>query len=203
MIRTIIFDFGNVLAFFDHQRAIEKLRPYTTLAPAELMLILYGGELEVAYERGQISTERYFAIVKEDGRLTCDQSIFVDAFVNIFTENTAVTSLVPKLAERYRLLLASNTNEAHCTKFREQFAHVLSHMHHIVVSQEVGSRKPQRLYFEHCQRLANAEPGECLFIDDLPSNVHAAEAFGWQGIVLTPGVDLVKRLREYGIVVDL
>ena len=118
MIRTIIFDFGNVLAFFDHQRAIEKLRPYTTLAPAELMLILYGGELEVAYERGQISTERYFAIVKEDGRLTCDQSIFVDAFVNIFTENTAVTSLVPKLAERYRLLLASNTNEAHCTRFR-------------------------------------------------------------------------------------
>jgi len=199
MIKTILFDFGNVLGFFDHQRAIAKLQQYTPLPPAELMLNLYGGELEVAYERGQIGTERYFEIAREDSQLTCSLEMFVDAFVDIFTENTAVTRLIPELAKRYRLLLASNTNEAHCSKFRSQFADVLRHFHHLVVSHEVGSRKPHRLYFEYCQSHAGCEPEECLFIDDLPSHIHAAETFGWHGIVLTPGVNLVERLREHGI----
>src|SRR5271167_1864711 len=90
MIRTILFDFGNVLAFFDHRRAIEKLARHTRLEPTELALVLYGGELEIAYENGQISTARYFEIAREDGRLNCSLDEFVAAFVDIFTEHAPV-----------------------------------------------------------------------------------------------------------------
>jgi glucose-1-phosphatase len=199
MIQTILFDFGNVIAFFDHRRAIEKLRGYTRLEPTELALVLYGGELEIAYENGQISTARYFEIARDDGRLNCSLDQFVAAFVDIFTENTGVTALVPRLKKQYRLLLASNTNDAHFTHYRKQFDHVLIHFEGLVVSHEIGARKPHRPFYEHCQKLANCEPGECLFIDDLPSNIHAAEAFGWQGVVLTGPADLVARLKGLGI----
>ena len=199
MIRTILFDFGNVLAFFDHGRALEKLKHHTTIPPAELGLILYGGELELAYECGQIRTPRYFAIAKEDGRLTCSLPEFIAAFVDIFTENHGVTQLIPKLKQNYRLVLASNTNEAHFTHYRKQFAHFLDLFDHIVVSHEVGGRKPHRAFYEECQRNTQCEPGECLFIDDLPSNVHAGEAFGWKGIVLTTPEDLVSRLKAFGV----
>lgn len=199
MIRTILFDFGNVLAFFDHRRAIEKLKFHTKIEPTELALVLYGGELEIAYENGQISTSKYFELAKEDGRLLCSQEDFVAAFVDIFIENLAVTRLIPRLKPHYRLLVASNTNDAHYTKFREQFAHVLMHFDHIVVSHEIGARKPHRPFFEHCQRLAECEPSECLFIDDLPSNIRAAEAFGWQTICLTSPEELIKRLKDLGI----
>ena len=121
MIRTILFDFGNVLAFFDHRRAIENLQFHTKMEPTELALVLYGGELEIAYENGQISTAKYFEIAKEDGRLLCSLDQFVAAFVDIFMENTDVTALVPRLKKRYRLLLASNTNDAHFKHYRKRF----------------------------------------------------------------------------------
>jgi putative hydrolase of the HAD superfamily len=199
MIRTILFDFGNVIAFFDHRRAIAKLSRHTPLAPAELALVLYGGELEIAYESGQISTARYFEIAREDGRLNCSLDQFVAAFVDIFTENTAITKLAPRLKKHYRLLLASNTNDAHFNHYRKQFDHVLGHFDGLVVSHEIGVRKPHRPFYERCQKLANCEPAECLFIDDLPSNIHAAEAFGWQGALLSTPADLLAQLKSLGI----
>jgi glucose-1-phosphatase len=199
MIRTILFDFGNVIAFFDHRRAIEKLSRHSRLAPTELALVLYGGELEIAYESGQISTARYFEIAREDGRLNCSLDQFVAAFVDIFTENNDVTALVPRLKKRYRLLLASNTNDAHFKHYRKQFAPVLDQFDGFVVSHEICARKPHRQFYEHCQKLANCEPGECLFIDDLPSNIHAADGFGWQGVLLSTPADLVARLKSLGI----
>jgi putative hydrolase of the HAD superfamily len=204
MIRTILFDFGNVLAFFDHSRALEKLKHHTTIPPAELALILYGGELELAYECGQIRTPKYFEIGKEDGRLTCSLPEFIAAFVDIFTENVGVTRLIAQLKKNHRLVLASNTNEAHFTHYREQFRHFLDLFDHLVVSHEVGARKPHRAFYEQCQKYANCEPGECLFVDDLPSNIHAAEAFGWNGIILTTPEDLIarmRRMRALGVIV--
>ncbi len=199
MVRTILFDFGNVLAFFDHRRAIEKLRLHTDREPTELALALYGGELEIAYEAGRLSTAKYFEFAKADGRLRCEQDEFVSAFVDIFTENTGVTRLIPLLKKNYRLLLASNTNEAHFTRYRKQFAHVLDPFDHLVVSHEIGARKPHRAFYEHCQKQAQCEPSECLFIDDMSSNAHAAEMFGWQTIVLTTPSDLLRRLKEHGV----
>ena len=37
MIKTILFDFGNVVAFFDHQRAIRQLLPHTDRTPEQLI----------------------------------------------------------------------------------------------------------------------------------------------------------------------
>ena len=199
MIRTILFDFGNVLAFFDHSRALAKLQHHTTIKATELAVSLYGGELELAYECGQIRTPKYFEIAREDGRLTCSLEVFIAAFVDIFTENVGVTRLIPQLKKNYRLVLASNTNEAHFTHYREEFRHVLDLFDHLVVSHEVGARKPSRAFYEHCQKHAQCERSECLFVDDLPSNIHAAEAFGWNGIILTTPEDLESQMKSHGV----
>jgi HAD superfamily hydrolase (TIGR01509 family) len=199
MIRTIYFDFGNVLAFFDHLRAIKKLLRFTDLPAAELTLVLYGGALEDDFEQGRLTSEQYFAAVQADGRLRCSHDEFVAAFVDIFWENEPVTALVPRLKKHHRLVLASNTNAAHFTQYRRQFAHVLDHFDHFVVSHEVGARKPHRAFYEHCQRYAGCEPRECIFIDDLPSNVAAAEAFGWKGVVLDDPDALAGELRRLGV----
>jgi putative hydrolase of the HAD superfamily len=199
MIRTIFFDFGNVLAFFDHQRAIKKLLRYTDMPSAELTLVLYGGVLEDDFEVGRLTTAQYFAAVEADGRLQCSHDEFVSAFVDIFWENTPVTALIPKLKKHYRLVLASNTNSAHFNHYRRQFQSVIKHFDHLCVSHEAKSRKPHREFFEYCQQFANCAPHECLFIDDLPSNVSAAEDFGWKAITLTEADELIARMRELGI----
>ena len=57
MIRTIVFDFGNVVAFFDHGRAVRRLARFTDMDAVELALQLYGSPIEDQYERGQLSTD--------------------------------------------------------------------------------------------------------------------------------------------------
>ena len=49
-IKTVIFDFGNVVAFFDHSRAVARLAGYTEFPPVEVALKLYGSHIEDAYE---------------------------------------------------------------------------------------------------------------------------------------------------------
>src|SRR6476469_8767823 len=123
--RTIVFDFGNVLAFFDHGRAVARLARFTDRPPAELMLELYGGALESDYEIGRLSTEEYVRLGKLNGRLTCSDDKFLVAFVDIFWRNDELCDLIPRLKPRYRLLLASNTNDAHYRHYTREFADVL------------------------------------------------------------------------------
>ena len=55
----------------------------------------------------------------------------------------------------------------------------------VVISGEVGMRKPEeRIYLHTCERLG-LRPQECVFIDDLESNVRAAEALGMTGLLHT------------------
>jgi len=52
----------------------------------------------------------------------------------------------------------------------------------VVISGEVGMRKPEPRIFEHTVGLLGLQPAECVFVDDLPSNVEAAVALGMVGV---------------------
>ncbi len=202
MIRTIIFDFGNVVSFFDHGPAIEKLARYPTIIPqtiASIREILYAGDLEDAYEKGIYSTAEFIEIFRQRSGIIIKDGEFLQIFDDIFRANEELHQLIPILAKRYRLLLASNTNEAHCQKFRKQFSEILSYFSHQIVSQEIGERKPNWDFYASCQEMANAEISECVFIDDLAKNVEAARAFGWQTILYRDMTDLTSSLADLGV----
>jgi len=200
--KTILFDFGNVIAFFDHQRAVRQLVQYTPLTAAELTAELYNGQLEDDYEAGKLNTAEYFAIGKREAKLTCSQEEFLAAFVDIFTGNPEVCELIPRLKTIYRLVLASNTNEAHFAKYTEQFDDVLRYFDHLCPSQLAKVRKPNAGYFEYCQQFVAAEPGECVFVDDMAVNVEAARKFGWKAIQYRPDGTLPAQLRAAGVLFD-
>lgn len=199
MIRTIYFDFGNVVGFFDHGLAVEQFVQHTDLPRDQLEDLLYSGELADSFERGEISLEVFVAAALEVGRLRCSPRQFLAAYQDIFTPNPAVCDLIPRLAGRVRLCLASNTNTAHALRFRQQFADVLAHFDALVLSHEIGARKPTADFFARAQAFAQAPPSECLFIDDLPANVAAAQAHGWHALVYSQTVDLPATLARFGI----
>ena len=203
MIRTILFDFGNVVAFFDHDRAIRRLLAHTDRTAEQLWQLVYEDDLAYRYERGQATTDDLFAVARTRGGLRCDRAAFVDAFCDIFWPNPPMADLVRRLkATGYRLVLASNTNVAHYERYREQFKDLLAHFDAIAVSHEAGARKPESGFFEYAHTLTGCAKDECLFVDDLEANVAAARAFGWQGIHFTRFDDLVPALRAAGVRVD-
>ncbi len=198
-IKTIVFDFGRVVSFFDHRLTISRLAAHAGLPAAEMHTQLFGGSLEDDYESGRIGTSEFLRRVRQICRLTCPDEIIAAAWADIFWPNEEVCALLPRLKPRYRLLLGSNTNELHARQFCGQFADWLRHFEALVLSHEIGVRKPGAGFFEHCLRLAECAPGECLFIDDLVANVAGARACGWQGIVYTSFPDLCQQLTALGI----
>ena len=198
--KTILLDFGNVIGYFDHMRAISQLAPYTPIPPVELEQILYGGPEEDAYEAGRIGTAEYVEFALRAGNINLSPERFLASFADIFTPNPDVCDLIPRLAKRYRLVLASNTNEAHYRRYSDQFARELSHFSALCPSHEIGYRKPHAEYFEIVHRVAEADPLDCLFIDDLEKNTSAAErSVGWKGLLYRPGDRLVERLKAIAI----
>ena len=107
--------------------------------------------------------------------------------------------MLPALSEHYRLILGSNTNELHSRQFTRQFRAIFQSFHSVVLSHEIGARKPKPEFFEHCLRLAECLPSECLFIDDLPANVGGARACGWRGIQYQQFEDLLVQLAHHEI----
>ena len=64
MIRTIVFDFGNVVAFFDHSRALKELAPFTDMDPVELALVLYRSPFLIAQPRASQAQEKIQGILE-------------------------------------------------------------------------------------------------------------------------------------------
>jgi putative hydrolase of the HAD superfamily len=202
MIRSIIFDFGNVLGYFDHAPALRRMAGFSRHSAATLRKMLYTAELEDDYESGRLSNDEFLRRVLRQGELTCNAQTLAAAYSDIFWPNTDVCALVPLLKPRYRLLLGSNTTELHAQQFRRQFAATLEWFDHLVLSYEIGVRKPLAGFFEHCVRRAECTPGECVFIDDLPANVAGAQACGLHGIPYRNCDDLCAQLTALGIELD-
>jgi FMN phosphatase YigB (HAD superfamily) len=201
-ITTIVFDFGNVIGFFDHRRAARKLAEHTGLPADAFLPLLYDAALEDAYESGRLSSAQFLERVRQATRVDYPDEILGAAYSDIFWPNEEVCALVPRLRPGYRLLLGSNTTELHARRFRREFAGTLQHFEHLVLSFEVGVRKPLAGFFEQCRQRAAAAPEECVFIDDLPANVAGARACGWHAIVYRDVADLCRCLAELGVTID-
>jgi putative hydrolase of the HAD superfamily len=192
--RAIVFDFGNVVGYFSHRRAAERLAPQSRLSTDEFQRRVFGSLLEDRYERGIISTAEFRDAVRHETGLECGDDFFDESYADIFWHNRPVCALLPELTRRHRLLLLSNTNELHAGKFLTQFAEELRCFRTVLLSHEVGARKPEREVFERATQLANCRPEEVLFFDDIEANVAGARDFGWNGVVFTSADDVRRAL---------
>jgi putative hydrolase of the HAD superfamily len=66
----------------------------------------------------------------------------------------------------------------------------------VVISAEVGMRKPEDRIFRLAAELLELDPAECVFIDDIEANVLAAEAAGLTGVHHRQAGPTAQRLSE-------
>jgi putative hydrolase of the HAD superfamily len=66
----------------------------------------------------------------------------------------------------------------------------------VVISGEVGMRKPEERIFRHTASLLRLAPAECVFIDDIEANIAAAEAVGMIAVLHDDPADTLVRLGE-------
>ena len=66
----------------------------------------------------------------------------------------------------------------------------------VVISAEVGMRKPEPRIFEHAAQLLGLPPKACIFIDDIQANITAAEQLGFTGVLHTAADNTAGRIAE-------
>jgi glucose-1-phosphatase len=197
--RTILFDFGNVVGFFDHRIAVREYVRHCDLDESACYAAVYDSAVEDDFEAGRIGAEEFIRRSCAAIAYRGEPHEFRTAFLDVFRPNPPVCELIPRLARNYRLVLASNTNELHSMHFQEKFADVLHHFAALGLSYEAGARKPSRGFYEHCQKLAQCRPDECLFVDDMPANVEGARRFGWTAIQYGNHAVFLEGLGHFGI----
>jgi putative hydrolase of the HAD superfamily len=66
--------------------------------------------------------------------------------------------------------------------------------HFVVESSKVNVRKPEPRFYEIACELANVQPSECVFLDDLGINLKPARAMGMTTIKVTSANQALKEL---------
>jgi putative hydrolase of the HAD superfamily len=111
------------------------------------------------------------------------------------TLNHELVEYVARLRSRYRTGILSNSFVG--AREREQAAYGFEDLvDEIVYSHEVGVAKPdQRVYEITCARLG-VEPGEAVFVDDVPACVAGADAYGMRGILFRDNQQVMAEIGE-------
>ncbi|HUC24938.1 MAG TPA: HAD family phosphatase [Streptosporangiaceae bacterium] len=66
----------------------------------------------------------------------------------------------------------------------------------VVISSEVGMRKPEPRIFLHAAGLLGLDPQECIFIDDIQANIAAAQQLGFTGVLHDAADGTAERVAE-------
>src|SRR3954466_1630957 len=103
MIQTIIFDFGNVIGFFDRRRITRRLARETGVPEEVLQAHLLNATLEDDYESGRISSAEFLCRARAAIGGDVPEPLLTEAFSDIFWPNPEVCELVRRLKGRYRL----------------------------------------------------------------------------------------------------
>ena len=180
MIKTIIFDFGDVFINLDkegaHQHALQLFG--LDEFPEELIAI------NTLYEQGLIETEEFIDFYEDNFEGVSRQQI-VDAWnfmIQDFPKYRLDFIKQLKSEGKYKLILLSNTNELHINFIKEHvsfYEEFKSCFDNFYLSHEINLRKPEATIFEFVLAENNLNPEECIFIDDTLENTTAATDLGF------------------------
>lgn len=178
MIRTLIFDFGDVFINLDKSATLREMQKLKIEDLSEELL-----QTNMDYEKGLISSDAFLAsYLKSFSSLTKPQIIASWNAILIDFPKYRYT-FIKLLSEKkyYKLILLSNTNELHINwvieniPFYEEFVACFDAFY---LSHEINFRKPDSDIYEFVLEKHDLKPEECLFIDDTKANTESAAALG-------------------------
>ncbi|TPN82095.1 HAD family hydrolase [Aquimarina algicola] len=178
MIKTIIFDFGDVFINLDKPATLKKFSELGKLPSTEKITAL--NEL---YEVGKISTKDFIGKIQHFFPNATAQQI-IDAWNAIlidFPEFRLEFLQHLSSSRKYKLILLSNTNELHINWIKENvsfYEEFKSCFDAFYLSHEIQLRKPEVEVFNFILRKHQLSAHETLFIDDTKENTNAAASLG-------------------------
>ncbi|MEW7279267.1 HAD family phosphatase [Aquimarina sp. 2201CG1-2-11] len=191
MIKTIIFDFGDVFINLDKPATLKELYKLGNNRPVREIQ-----ELNKRYEVGALTTKEFISDLKIYFPTASDEQLTQawNAILLDFPKHRLEFICNLAATQKYKLLLFSNTNELHINWIKKHvdfFNEFKSCFDSFYLSHEVKLRKPNTAVFEFILHQHQLIAEETLFIDDTKENTDAAAALGihtWNNNPITEDV---------------
>lgn len=197
MIRAILFDMGGVVS-----TDLEKMR-YTALSElSEDKLSWKDVEkrtkpYEHRFDVGLISANNYWKLVAKCLKINNYNNVKEVYFDSIKKAklNKKVIQLAKRLKEKkYKIGILSNTNELDANVHKKRGDYSL--FSPVILSYEVGCRKPENKIYQIALKKLKVKPNECILIDNNRSKLLPARKLGIKTILFKSANQLKKELNK-------
>ena len=196
MIKTLIFDFGDVFINLKKDATLIELQKLGITSFTEEML-----QINIQYEIGKINTETFLASYLEIFPEHTNEQLSRawNAIILDFPEYRL--NFIEALSEskKFNLILLSNTNKLHIEKVienmtLERYNRFKNCFDAFYLSQEIHLRKPNSDIYNFVLDTHDLIPNECLFIDDTQENTETAKTLGIHSWNINPKTEDITDL---------
>ncbi len=206
---NLVFDFGGVLFRWQPHEIVAGVLPEH--APSRAAADRWVAEIFQGFDgdwgefdRGVLApAELADRISRRTGLQVAQARAVIDAVPAALTPIVGTVGLLERLHPRQRargrgLYYLSNMPEPYA-RHLEATHGFLSLFDRGVFSARVQLIKPEPAIFAHAAEWLGIEPAHSLFIDDMPRNVAAARAAGWQALLFESPADCERELAARGL----
>ena len=203
-IKMILFDLGNVIVKFSHDRACEQMAKVAGTTTEEVHKALFDQGLQEQYETGRLSSEEFLKQFNSAVGCSAELEPLLLAGSDIFWLNSSIVPLIAQLgAAGVRIGILSNTCSAHWEFVLKNFPLVERRFDETVLSYEVHSMKPDPGIYKAAIQMAGCSPDEIFFMDDRQENVTGACEAGIDAVLYESTAVLYRQLRQRGVQINL
>lgn len=187
-----LFDFDKTLYAYDFRKRLPALARFSGVSQYHLAKTWWAAGYEARAERGEWPTaEDYLDKFAEvtGARITLDQ--WCEARHAASTPNPGVIDALGLASTLGTVSLFSNNPPpfgATLSRMAPDVAAILGN--NIVVSYQIGARKPEPLAYERTLAKYDASPDDTFFVDDSAENIAGAEACGMRSFHYTGPTDV-------------
>jgi putative hydrolase of the HAD superfamily len=196
MIRNIVFDLGNVLISFRPADYFARMN-YPAELKNRILSDIFASREWLMLDNGDISL--HAAIESIAGKTSLEREEIARIFnlrLDIMFPLGKNADLLPGLKKRgFRLYYLSNFPIDIFDDVKNSYD-FFRHFDGGIISSEVRYSKPDPLIYDSLLKKYGLDPAECLYIDDVETNVLAAEEAGMKGYTTFGSDDISASLHE-------
>ena len=202
---AFVFDFGRVLFDWQPERLLQRLLPLRAFDAASTaywtsqVFQSYQGDWG-EFDRGAVSpAEVVQRIASRTGLRPDEVQLVVKAVPASLLPIPASVALMAQLRRPGQpMFFLSNMPAPYAEQLEREHAFVRE-FDDGVFSSRVKLIKPDPAIFALAAQRFGLPPAELMFVDDVPANVAAARAAGWQALLFTDAAQCAHDLRQAGL----
>ncbi|MFH1715143.1 MAG: HAD family phosphatase [Elusimicrobiota bacterium] len=201
MIKSIIFDLGNVLVNVNEEIFYSGLglsRDVYKDNNSSLMREVTAQKK--LYETAVITGREFYERVNKISNAKLTESDFQVLWNSIFTIKDGISEILSNLSKNHDLFMLSNTNELHFAAIERDYPDLIKLFKKCFLSYKIGFMKPDSEIFKNVLENIPYKAEECIYVDDIKDFTDDAKKFGFNVIAFKSIDELKKELKNKGAI---